>query len=394
MNIVEKILSRVSGKSEVHCGDILEVTPDFVMSHDGDNIYNIESFEQLFHAKQVKNPERIIMGLDHNVPSNSIDTAKIHATMRSFAKKHGISFYEQRGVLHQLMIENHVKPYQLIFAADSHTCSYGALGALGIAIGTTDNSYLWATGSTWLEVPEVWTVELTGKLQNGVSAKDIALSMLSQVKSNGFSGKAIQFCGSAITLMGLSQRITLCNMAAEGGAFTAIIDPESFKCSHPKFSFDVSGLSPMVALPHSSENSVPVEEAVGTQIDEIFIGSCTNGRLEDFEVAAEILGGRKISENVRLYICPASQQQLSLLMEKGILGCLRDAGAILLNPGCSLCFGSCQGLLYDNESLLTTGNRNFKARVGSDKSRIYIVSPATAAASALNGKITNPQNLM
>lgn len=232
---------------------------------------------------------------------------------------------------------------------------------------------------------------INGEASAGVYAKDVALKVIGEVKCNGLVGKVAQFYGEAVYEMTLSERITLCNMAAEGGALSAIIDPEKPEIEDADLIIDLSELEPLVAVPHQVDNVHSLKAVEGTVIDQVFIGSCTNGRFEDFAVAAEILRGRRISPDVRLYISPASRKQLNLLAENKILNCFLDAGAILLNPGCSLCFGSCQGIMDDGEKLLTTGNRNYKGRVGTPNSYIFIGSPATAAASAITGKITDPR---
>ena len=394
MDIVEKILAQASNKMNVHAGEIIEVTPDLIMNHDGDNIYNIQAFKNSFNCNKIFEPYKVIMGLDHNVPSNSVSTAKIHSEMRKFAKEQGVTFYDQEGVLHQLMIENHIKPYQLIFAADSHACTYGAVGALGIPMGTTDNAYLWATGSTWLYVPDVFKVEISGRLPFGTCAKDLALKIIGQAKCDGFAGKIVQFGGDTVRRLSLSERITLCNMASEGGAISAIIDPDDNDIKDFDITFDVSTLEPLVAAPHHVDNVKNISEVKGTKIDQVFIGSCTNGRFEDFEVAAGILKNREVAKGVRLYISPASKSQLKKLIAGGLMSLFVDSGAIILNTGCSLCFGSCQGIMDDGESLFTTGNRNYKARVGTNQSFIFMGSPATAAATAVSGEICDPRDFM
>lgn len=387
MRIVEKILKRASGLNEVHKDEIIEVVPDLVMSHDGDNIYNIDIFYKKLKRNKVTNPSQIITGLDHNVPADTIETANVHNTLRKFAKDQNVKFYDHKGILHQIMLENHVKPYQLIFAADSHACTYGALGALGIPIGTTDNAYIWATGKTWLNVPEVISVKIDGVLPDGVYAKDVALYIIKQVKSNGFLNKVVELCGDTVYSMNLSERITLCNMLAEASAISVIIDPSHPNIQHADMYFNVAQLEPLVAAPHHVDNVFSVSQVAGTSVDQVFIGSCTNGRAEDFEIAAKILKNRRIAKNVRLFICPASIKQLDKICSNGILRTLIEAGGVLLNPGCSLCFGGCQGLMSDGEVLFSTGNRNHQGRVGSKKSKIYLGSPEIAAATALKGKI-------
>lgn len=393
MRIVERILAQSSGLSQLHTDDIIEVCPDLVMSHDGDNIYNVNVFYDKLNCNKVASPHKIITGLDHNVPSESVETANIHQTLRRFARQHQIKFYDHEGILHQLMIENHVKPYQLIFAADSHACTYGALGALGIPIGTTDNAYIWATGETWLSVPEVITVAIEGVPSVSVSAKDIALFIIKQVTSKGFLNKVVELCGSTVAAMTQSEKITLCNMLAEASAISVIIDPVPLVISNPDLCFEISKLEPQVAAPHHVDHVLSVSDAAGVAVDQVFIGSCTNGRADDFEIAGTVLQGKRVADGTRLFICPASKKQLELIYSRGILKILLDAGATLLNPGCSMCFGACQGLMAAGETLFSTGNRNHQGRVGSKKSDIYLGSPEVAAATALRGKITDPRKL-
>lgn len=393
MGIVEEILKRSSGLTQLKAGDIIEVKPDLVMSHDGDNIYNVNIFYDYLKCKKVIDREKIITGLDHNVPAESVETADVHNTLRRFAEQHNLTFYDHEGILHQIMIEKHVKPYQLIFAADSHACTYGAIGALGIPIGATDNAYIWATGNSWINVPEILTVKIDGKLPNSVSAKDVALYIIKRVKNKGFLNKVVELCGSTVYSMGLSEKITLCNMLAEASAISVIIDPDQPVINNPDMSFDISSLEPMVAAPHHVDNVFSISEVEGISVDQVFIGSCTNGRSEDFEIAARIVEGKKVAKGIRLFICPASKRQLDKIYSLGILKILLDAGAILLNPGCSLCFGACQGLMSEGETLFSTGNRNHRGRVGSNKSNIYLGSPEVAAATALSGTICDPRKL-
>lgn len=395
MGIVEDILRKNSGESEIVEGKIIEVYPDLVMNHDGDNSYNVTVFEQELKADKVFDPEKIIMGLDHNVPSNSINTAAIHSDLRNFAQKYNIKhFYDNEGVLHQLMIENHVRPGQLIFAADSHACSYGGLGALGIPVGTTDNAYIWATGKTWFQVPKIVKIKVVGNIPRGVYAMDISLNLLTMLKSHEIAGSIMEYYGDSMDLMSLSSKITVANMSAEFGALSAIIAPDTEESDSCNYLFDITDIEPSAAVPHHPSNVAKVGELSTIKVDQVFLGSCTNGRVEDLRIAASIMKGQKVAKGIRLYIAPASRRQLLLGLEMGYIQTLVQAGGVLLNHGCSLCFGSCQGVMHDNEVLFSTGNRNYIGRVGSNNSFIYLGSPAMAAATAIRGIITDPREFI
>lgn len=388
MNIIKKIIQAHTENINIKSGDIVDVYPDFIMSHDGDNIYNILSFNNDFKAKKVFNRHKIVIGIDHNVPSDSLNTAKTHSKMREFACRQLIEqFHDNEGVMHQIMIENYIKPYQLIFAADSHAGSYGGCGALGIPIGTLDNAYLWAEGKTWLEVPQIVKIKIEGKLPLGVYAKDIVLSIIHNIETAELQGKIAVFIGETVRDLSESSRIVICNMIIEGGAYSAIVDVQADINDGYDYLIEVDFLKPEISCPHSPRNVKNIEEIGGIKVTQIFLGSCTNGRSEDFAIAASIIKRHKVAKSVRFYICPASQKQLMLALEKGYIQILLKAGAILLSPGCSMCFGSCQGIMDDNETLFSTGNRNYQGRVGSRESKIYLGSPATAAATAITGKI-------
>ncbi|MDQ7094868.1 aconitase/3-isopropylmalate dehydratase large subunit family protein [Desulfosporosinus sp. PR] len=395
MGTVKEILKKNSGENEIYEGKIIEVYPDLVMNHDGDNSYNVTVFEQKLKADKVFSSEKIVMGLDHNVPSNSINTASVHSDLRKFAQKHKIKhFYDNEGILHQLMIENHVRPGQLIFAADSHTCSYGGVGALGIPIGTTDNAFIWATGKTWFQVPKIVRIQFAGSISKGVFAKDISLNLLKMLKPYELTGSIVEISGVAINSLSISSKITVANMCAEFGALSAVITEYPEENDSYNYMFDITNIEPSVAIPHHPSNVEKVNELSAIKVNQVFLGSCTNGRLEDLGIAALIMQGQKVAKDIRMYIAPASRQQLLLGLEKGYIQTLIKAGGILLNPGCSLCFGSCQGVMHDDEVLFSTGNRNHKGRVGSNSSHIYLGSPATAAATAIRGVITDPREFL
>lgn len=416
MNAVEKIMAVHSGKKEVQPGEIVDVRLDFVMANDACAVLAMDVFENELKAKKVFDPSKIVLVLDHYTPSSSVDAANTHKRIRQFVKKYGIHhLYDGDGICHQLMLEKHVVPGQLVIGADSHTCSYGSIGALSTGMGSTDIAAAWMKGRTWMKVPESIKVVVEGKLPKGVYAKDLILQVIKRLSASGATYKALCFEGAAIEALTISGRTTLANMAVEVGAKFAYIKPDEAthqamaKVNRLQFDeysddsdaiyqetivIDVEQLAPQVSCPHVVDNVESIEGVDGTMVDEIFLGACTNGSFEDLEVAASILKGKKIASTVRMLVTPASREIYLQAMEAGFLKILMEAGAMVNNPGCSACFGGSGGILGTDEVLLSTANRNFRARVGSADSKIYIASPATIAASAITGKISDPREVM
>ncbi|SCN25779.1 2,3-dimethylmalate dehydratase large subunit [Clostridium sp. N3C] len=416
MNCIEKIISNHANKSKVVPGQIVEVSVDYVMTNDATTALGIDIFKKQALGKKVWNSEKLIMVMDHYTPSNSVASAEYHKRMRDFAQEQNLKYvYDGCGVCHQLMVENHVVPGNLVIGADSHTCTYGGLGVLSTGMGSTDIAVSWLEGKTWMKVPYTIKVVLNGKLNKAVQAKDIILRIIKDLSVSGATYKGIEFYGEVIDEMSISSRLTLCNMAIEAGAKFAYIPPDKktieFIQSRGRVAqelvypdedasyervleYDVTDLEPQVALPHSVDNVMDISECEGIELDEIFLGACTNGRLEDLEIAATILKGKKISNKVRFLVTPASRDVYVEALDKGIIKTLIESGAMINNPGCSTCFGATNGLLGKGEKLLSTANRNFKGRVGSSESEIYLASPATIAASALFGKITDPRRVI
>ncbi|RLI17538.1 3-isopropylmalate dehydratase large subunit [Candidatus Bathyarchaeota archaeon] len=417
MNICEKILARASGKKEVSPGEIVEAKVDMAMVNEITGPLAIEAFHEI-GIEKVWDNQRIVMVLDHQIPADSVKSAELHKIMRKFAKEQGIQhFYDVGfgGVCHQVMVEKgHVRPGELIVGADSHTCTYGALGAFGTGIGSTEMAAVFATGRIWLKVPETIKISVTGTFQRFVTAKDLILNVIGQIGADGALYKAIEFNGSTIESLSISERMTLCNMAVEAGAKTGIINPDEktilyvrnrtnepfkpltsdFDAEYEKtIEIDVSGLEPQIACPHSVDNVKSASEVEGTPINQAFIGSCTNGRIEDLRLAAEIIKGRKISNGVRFLVTPASQEVYLQALREGLLETFVEAGACVCNPTCGACFGGHMGLLADGETCISSSNRNFIGRMGSPKAKIYLASPATVAASAIKGEITDPRRL-
>mgnify|MGYP000479914300 FL=1 len=414
MTIAEKIIARAAGVSEVRPGDIHTVEVDRLMSNDGTTHLTIDMYHNKLKHPHIADVNKLVWIVDHNVPSDSPKTAASQKKMRDFAKEHGIKFYEGQGVCHQIMMENHVCPGELIFGADSHTCAYGALGAFGTGVGCTDYLYAMVTGKSWVLVPETLRFNLTGKLPEGVYARDLILTIIGKIGANGANYKAMEFAGDGMKNLTMSDRIAICNLCVEAGAKTALMEVDDIALHYlhehgrePKACFasdadahfaavydiDLSTITPIVAKPHFVDNVCPAKEATGVKIDEAFLGSCNNGRIEDLRVGAELLKGRKVHPLVRFLVVPASQAVYQQALKEGLLKIFMEAGAIVMNPNCSVCWGSCQGVIGEGENLISTGTRNFKGRAGHRDSFVYLASAATVTASAIKGEIATADML-
>ena len=413
MTMAEKIIARAAGVESAKAGDIHTVELDRLMSNDGTTHLTIDMYNKLKHP-HIQDVNKLVWIVDHNIPSDSPKTAASHKKMRDFAREHGITFYEGEGVCHQVMMENHVCPGELIFGADSHTCAYGALGAFGTGVGCTDYLYAMVTGTSWLLVPETLRFNLTGKLPEGVYARDLILTIIGRIGANGANYKAMEFAGEGLKTLTMSDRISICNLCVEAGAKTALMEvddvalsylkehgrePKALFTSDPDASFaavydiDLSEIQPIVAKPHFVDNVVPAKESLGVHIDEAFLGSCNNGRIEDLRVGASIIKGKKVHPLVRFLVVPASRAVYKQAAEEGLLDIFMEAGAIVMNPNCSVCWGSCQGVIGEGETLISTGTRNFKGRAGHRDSFVYLASTATVTASAIAGEITTADML-
>ena len=410
----EKVLSRASGK-EATTGDIVTAKIDLAMSHENSALV-LKSFQEM-GGKEVWDRNKVIMLFDHRVPANTVKAAEGHKAVREFVRESAIvNFYDFRaGVCHQVLPEKgHVLPGMLIVGTDSHTTTYGALGAFSTGIGATEMASVWATGELWLKVPETVKLVLNGPLPRGTTSKDAILRVIGDLGADGADYKCVEFVGQAVDSFSIASRMVLSNMSVEMGAKAGVCFPDqktidflaargrtttTMVFSDPKaemkevMEFDMSKLGPQVAKPHSVDNVVAVEEAAGIPIDQAFIGSCTNGRLEDLVEAERMLRGREASPNVRLIIAPASRDVYIEASEKGLLASLARSGAVILNPGCGPCLGAHEGLLASGERCISTTNRNFKGRMGSPEAEVYLASPATVAASALKGEIADPREV-
>ena len=415
MTIAEKIIAAAAGVDSVKPGDIYTVQLDHLMSNDGTTHLTVDMYNNKLKNPHIADTRKLVFIVDHNVPSDSPKTAASQKKMRDFARENNIDFWEGKGVCHQIMIENYVRPGQLIFGADSHTCSYGALGAFGTGVGCTDFLYGMVTGTSWVMVPETVKFNLTGKLPEGVYARDLILTIIGEIGANGCNYQAMEFTGEGARTLSISDRMALCNMAVEAGAKTGIFEaddkaleylkehgrePKAVYHSDPdavyaeEYTFDLSKVRPVVAKPDFVDNVVPAEETCGIKINEAFLGSCNNGRIEDLRVGAEIIKGKKVSDKVRFLVVPASQTIYRQALKEGLIDIFMEAGAIVMNPNCSVCWGSCQGVIGENEVLISTGTRNFKGRAGNPTAKIYLVSPESAAATAIMGTFATAEDIM
>ena len=408
MTMAEKIIACAAGVESAKAGDIHTVELDRLMSNDGTTHLTIDMYHNQLKHPQIKDVSKLVWIVDHNLPSDSPKTAASQKKMRDFAREHGITFYEGEGVCHQVMMEKHVRPGELIFGADSHTCAYGALGAFGTGVGCTDYLYAMVTGTSWLLVPETLRFNLSGKLPEGVYARDLILTIIGKIGANGANYKAMEFAGEGLKSLTMSDRISICNLCVEAGAKTALMEVDEIAMDYlhahdrePKalftsdedavfaetYDIDLSTIQPIVAKPHFVDNVVPAKESLGVKIDEAFLGSCNNGRLEDLRVGAELIKGKKVAPEVRFLVVPASRQVYQDALKEGLLDIFIEAGAIVMNPNCSVCWGSCQGVIGEGETLISTGTRNFKGRAGHRDSFVYLASAATVTASAIKGEI-------
>lgn len=410
--ISEKILGSHSGR-DASAGDIVVAELDFMMAQDGTAPLAVRAFEGM-GSEKVARPERAAFCIDHNAPSPLRSISELHSLMREFASKHGIELNDVgEGVCHQVMLDKaHVLPGSLVIGADSHTCTYGAVNAFATGVGSTDLAAGLLSGSLWFRVPETIKVTVKGNLEKGVFAKDVALMMVGRINADGATYRAMEIGGETISGLDLDGRLTISNLAVEMGAKAGLMEAdgktieffkgrssEKFEPVSPdggatyveELEFDVDGLGPQVARPHRVDNVCAVGEVEGTPVAEGLIGTCTNGRLSDLRAAAGILAGKKVAPGVRLIVAPASREVMLDALREGIIEVFTGAGASVMCPGCASCVGTHQGVPSDGENVVSTANRNFKGRMGNIEAFIYLASPATVAASCLEGKITDPR---
>ena len=424
MTVVEKILARASGRSSVTVGDVIEPKVDLAMSHENaalvlNQFY--ETYKETTVTPKVWDHEKVAIIFDHRVPAESPKTATNHKKIREFVATHAIhKFHDIRGdtggICHQVLPENgYVRPGYVIVGTDSHTTSHGALGAFAFGIGATEMASVWALGSVLnVEVPATIRVNVTGHFPEFVGPKDLILHLIGLLGAEGANYKVIEFGGETIDAMSTSGRLVLCNMSVEAGATSGIVpgDDETVRYLRHEagvtspldlvlpdpgaqyeriVNIDVSNLDPQIACPHTVDNVKSIGKINHVKVHQVVIGSCTNGRLDDLEIAAKILHGKKVAKNVRMLVFPASGKIYRQALGKGYISDFMNAGAVVMNPGCGPCLGVHEGALGDNEVALSTTNRNFKGRMGNPTGEVYLCSPAVAAASALTGVITDPR---
>jgi len=406
--LAEKLISSHSGRN-VQAGELAIVRVDGVMATDATGPMAIKAFHEM-GGETLWDAARVSMILDHATPAPNEKIANLHKMLRDFSAEMGCHFYDVgEGICHQLMVENaHVRPGDIFLGADSHTPTYGAVNALATGVGSTDLAAVMLTGKTWLKVPETIRIELVGQLPPGISAKDVILMLVGLLGVDGANYMAIEYTGEAIRDFTLASRMVLANMAAEMGAKTAFVDPTGLQLwydwtpTYPDADahyaqnhvVDVSNLRPKVAVPHLPSSVKDIDAVLGIKVHQAFIGSCTNARLEDLQMAARVLRGKKIAGGVRLLIAPSSRRVFNDALADGTIQILSEAGATVINAGCGPCVGTLGGIPGDGEVIISSTNRNFRGRMGNPNAQIYLASPAVVAASALTGEITNPTDVL
>ncbi len=417
--ISEKLLSEKSGQN-VQAGDYVEAAVDVMMTHDVTGPLAFEVFESVTgDDPELVAPDNTAITIDHHAPADGVKAANNHNIVREFADKYGAHQYDVGdGICHQVLVEEgFVSPGDLVIGADSHSTTFGGVGCFGTGVGSTDLGTTLATGKLWFRVPETLRFEVEGDLPDGVYAKDLILKFIGDVGFAGCTYKAAEYGGSAVESLPVHERLVLSNMAIEMGGKAGLVAPDEQTVeflaaqtgtrptvpayTHPDddadyeavYRYRADTISPQVAIPSNPENAVPVQEVVGTDIDQLFVGTCTNGRYEDIRIVADIIEAEQLAPNVRMVVVPASRSVYKQMMETGVLQTFVDAGAIVQSAGCGPCFGTHQGVLGDGDVCLATANRNFPGREGSMNSEVYLASPATVGASALYGEITDPREV-
>lgn len=409
LTLVEKILSEHAGK-EVHADELIISKVDVCAVQDGTGPLTVQEFKKLGKEK-LNNPERTILFIDHASPSPRKELSNTHMVLRDFSKEYGAVLSDiGEGVCHQRLVETFVNPGEVLVGADSHTCTSGALGAFATGMGSTDVAVAMALGKTWLKVPRTFKIVINGNLKDGVFSKDLMLHIIGLIGADGATYRALEFCGSTIENMSMSERFTLSNMAVEAGAKCGLIVADETTKAYLKsrgredkyrqilpdadaiyekiIEIDANDVERTVSCPHTVDNTKTVKELNHIKVNQVYVGTCTNGRLEDMRVVASILKGKKVNKDVRMLICPASPDVYKACLKEGLLEIFMDANAVILPPGCGPCVGVHAGTLGDGEVCLATQNRNFQGRMGNTKGEIYLASPYVAAYTAINGFIS------
>lgn len=413
--IAEKIISKHVGRN-VQVGELVIAKVDVAAVQDGTGPLMVNEFKKLGKDK-LANPERSILFIDHAAPSPRKELSNTHTVLREFAKEYGAVLSEVgEGVCHQRLVETYVNPGEILVGADSHTCTSGALGAFATGMGSTDIAVAMALGKTWLKVPATFKVEVEGDFQKGVYAKDLILHLIGTIGADGATYKALEFSGSTIRNMSMSDRFTIANMAVEAGAKAGLFETDEKTLAYLKekgredkfveikadkdavyeriIKINASELKPTISCPHTVDNTKTVDELKNVKVNQIFIGTCTNGRIEDLRVAAEILKGKKVNPDVRLLVAPASRTVFMQALKEGLIETFVESGASIVTSGCGPCVGVHAGILGDEEVCLATQNRNFQGRMGNTKGFIYLSSPAVAAYSAIKGYIADVREVL
>ena len=407
--LAEKIISEHTGKN-VKAGELVIAKVDVCAVQDGTGPLTVQEFKKLGKDK-LNNPQRTILFIDHASPSPRKELSNTHTVLREFSKEYGAVLSDVgAGVCHQRLIETFVNPGEILVGADSHTCTSGALGAFATGMGSTDIAVAMALGKTWLKVPATYKIEVTGKFKEGICSKDLMLHLIGMIGADGATYKALEFCGDTIENMSMSERFTLANMAVEAGAKAGLfaadektkeflksrgradkfksIKPDADAVYERVIKINAGDIVHTVSCPHTVDNTKSVEELKNVKVDQVFVGTCTNGRIEDLRTVAKILKGEKINPDVRMLICPASKDIYLQALEEGLITTFVEANAAILPPGCGPCVGVHAGTLSDGEVCLATQNRNFQGRMGNTKGFIYLASPYVAAYTALRGYIS------
>lgn len=413
--IAEKIISKHAGH-DVKAGELCIAKVDVAAVQDGTGPLTVQEFRKI-GKKELAHPDRTILFIDHAAPSPRKELSNTHMILREFAKETGAVMSDTgAGVCHQRLVETFVNPGEILVGADSHTCTSGALGAFATGMGSTDIAVAMALGKTWMKVPSSFKIEVNGEFQKGVYAKDLILHLIGLIGADGATYRALEFSGSTIENMSMADRFTVANMAVEAGAKAGLFKTDEktkaylkehnredkFREIYPDddavyervIEIDASKIEPVVSCPHTVDNTKPAKELENIKLNQVFIGTCTNGRIEDLRIAASILKGKKVNQDVRLIVVPASKDVYLKALEEGLLKIFVEAGASVLAPGCGPCVGVHAGILGDGEVCLATQNRNFQGRMGNTKGFIYLASPATAAVSAITGYITDPRKTL
>lgn len=411
--IIEKIIRKNTGIADAKAGDIVTTNVDRVMIHDIFIPFVAEKFEEMGFTR-LWDPDKVVLIYDHLVPASQVDDTRHFRIGNAFVKKYGMkNIHRSDGICHQLMTEaGYVKPGDVVFGTDSHTTTYGCVGAFSSGIGYTEMASILGTGELWIKVPETIKVTINGTLPANVTSKDVILRLIGDLGADGATYKALEFAGDTVKNMTVANRMTIANMAIEAGAKCALFSPDEKTAEYceielsedqknlvgdpdaayvREITYQAEDLVPVLACPSQVDNIKTVESQAGTKIDQVFIGSCTNGRLEDLQRAASILKGKKVAPFVKLIVTPASRKIYRQALADGTLLTLSEAGAIITHPGCGLCCGRTGGILSDGERVVATNNRNFLGRMGTSKVEIYLASPATAATCAIAGEIVVPE---